>query len=506
MISDSKARKYIFLFVISMLFPLVIGCSGGGGDGGYGVGGPPATTTPTTPTTDTTPASLAVVASPTTIDSGGTSNIVATVNNSSGIGVENVTVTFATTLGTLSSATDTTDNQGEASTVLSGTASGSATVTASVTGLSSATASVTINESDVVGTPTNIICPTLLDTLPNPSFTQIYIAGSGKQETTNISFIVSDSMGNPVEKATILFSLKGGSKGGEYLVPSQGVTSDLGIVSTVLTSGSKPGAVTVTAMYTENTSIWTETTAITIFSGPPEGLHISGAFDIQNIDGLRCQGLQDAIAIELADLYSNPVPIGTAVQLESEYAKIQGGGAVENDDGSMSANIITQAPSGTNGAQVHVWAKTTSGAYAYISKLYASGNTMYAATDGGGVFKTTDGGKNWINVGRPKSYAENEKGLWGNYINDMTVNNSEIMVASEDGGAFYSHDAGVNWIDFGSVSDRFSDTVIIDGGAEDLTYLPRSERGRVEIDGPSSYRWNLYGKSFYAVIDGTYRV
>jgi photosystem II stability/assembly factor-like uncharacterized protein len=174
----------------------------------------------------------------------------------------------------------------------------------------------------------------------------------------------------------------------------------------------------------------------------------------------------------------------------------------------VTADLITQDPRPGNGAPVHVWAQTNSGAYAYISGLHVSGDTIYAATDGGGVFKSIDGGNNWANIGRPKSYSEGEQGLWGTYVNDITVNKTatlnDVMVATEDGGVLYSEDGGYNWIDCGSWSDRHTDYNVAD--TDTLTYYPVQRRSRQSVPAYPDDNWSIIGTAFSCLGAGTYNV
>jgi hypothetical protein len=342
------------------------------------------------------------------------------------------------------------------------------------------------SQSDVIDVPTSIE----VDSIER---SQIYIQGSGNPETSGITFLVKDSAGDVVSGATIQFSLVGGSTGGEYLVPTSDVTDSDGKVTTTLKAGDQPGAVQIKASYSY--AVYTTPPAINIFSGPPEGKHLSMSFEALNILGLLYDGLTDEVTLNLADLYSNPVPDDTAVQFQAEYAKIEGG-AGSTTNGVVTADLITQDPKPGNGAPVHIWAQTNSGAYAYISGLHVSGDTIYAATDGGGIFKSTDGGENWANIGRPKSYAEGEQGLWGTYVNDVTVNKTatlnDVMVATEDGGVLYSEDGGYNWVDCGSLSDRYTDYNVADAGS--LTYYAINQRSRQSV---AAYdNWSISGKTF----------
>ena len=202
----------------------------------------------------------------------------------------------------------------------------------------------TTSDLDIVDVPTNI-------EVYSVERNQIYIQGSGNSETSKVTFLIKDSVGDPISGALIQFSLVGGSKGGEYLVPTTGITDVNGQVATTLKAGDQPGSIQIKASYSD--TVYSIPPAINIFSGPPEGRHLSISFDKLNITGLRHDGLTDETALNLADLYSNPVPDGTAVQFQSESAKIEGG-AGTTTNGVVTADLITQTPRPDSKNPVHI--------------------------------------------------------------------------------------------------------------------------------------------------------
>ncbi len=449
------------------------------------------------------PDNITISVTPTTINTGGETATINAWVTEEGQGIPQVQVSFSTTLGEIDPTVVTTNNNGVATAYLtSDDSEGIATITAKAGDLEVQT-QVTIIKSDVVNVPTSI-------EVENIETTKIYVQGSGNKETCYITFKVFDGKGNPVKDARIQFSLVGGSLGGEYLVPTSGVTDENGEITITLKAGTKPGTVKIKAWY--NDEVYTETEGITICSGPAEGMHLSMAVKEGelNIIGLKADGVEAEIFARLADLYSNPVPEGTAVHFESQYAKIEGSdtstGAEAPEQGVVNATLFSQDPKPVNGAPVHVWVQTQSGDYACISGLYVNGDILYAGTDGGGVFKSIDGGENWENIGRPRSYTENLKGLWGTYINDISIKGNLIVVATEEG-VFYSEDGGYNWRNLQSKSDRWTDYVS-NAKTFTLTYYPINFRERIDVkkDGNPYIAWNIIGKIFSSKDIGNYTI
>ena len=381
--------------------------------------------------------------------------------------------------------------------LISGDDEGKATITAKAGDLES-TVTVNIIQSEVTNVPQVI-------EVEDIETTEIYVKGSGNKETSSITFKVLDGNGNPVSNVQIQFSLVGGSQGGEYLVPTNGITDSDGTVTTTLKAGTKPGVVKIKAWYTDE--VITETGNITIHSGPPEGKHLSMSVENKklNIHCLVKDGILCTIYISLADLYSNPVPDGIAIHFESEYAKIEGADTTTGS-GTASADLYCQDPRPPDGKSIHVWSQTQSGGWGYISTLYINSSQMFAGTDGGGLFKSTDNGDNWENIGIPRSYSEGLKGLWGTYINDMAVKDNLIVVATEDWGLLFSEDGGYNWKDLRSLSDRWKDTIEIeeDGSCSPLTYYPINIRERIDLGGNIS--WNISERELCAKTKGNYEI
>ena len=83
------------------------------------------------------------------------------------------------------------------------------------------------------------------------------------------------------------------------------------------------------------------------------------------------------------------------------------------------------------------WVKlnTSSTASFYITDLYSDGVSLYQGNQARGVFKTSDGGKNWIEV---------NNGLTNKSVHTLYADSSNLYVGTEEG-VFKSNDGGANW-------------------------------------------------------------
>jgi hypothetical protein len=293
-------------------------------------------------------ANLELSAQPATLQcsngSAGLSVIQALALDASNSPLANVQVSFAASGGaTLNSLIAVTNAEGQATVTASappGLPDGNALITAQASGVDAA---VTVPISGCFGTqpsatPTpGLGEPNVLQFLSaNPS--QIGVLQSGQPQQSALTFKLTDSTGAPVPGVSVDFFVT--SLGGEGVTPTSAVTADDGTVQTELTAGTRATVVQVTA---ETGSIVAISTAVSIVGGPPVQGRISAGVQYLNIAGNVTQGLKDPITILMADQFSNPVPPGTAVSLQS----LGGGVSVlssSDNNGVATANLLAEAP------------------------------------------------------------------------------------------------------------------------------------------------------------------
>jgi hypothetical protein len=123
------------------------------------------------------------------------------------------------------------------------------------------------------------------------------------------------------------------------------------------------------------------------------------------------------------------------------------------------------------------WVQTNGPEGGTINAFAVSGGTIFAGTDGGGVFRSTNNGTNWIAV---------DSGLPGYNVNALAVSGSTIFAGTE-GGLFLSTNNGTSW----TVYD-FINTVNIGAGlnAADVTSFAVS--GSTIFAGTSALETSYY--------------
>ena len=154
----------------------------------------------------------------------------------------------------------------------------------------------------------------------SPSAATISVKGTGATETSTISFVVKDSLGNPISinrQATVTFSFypEKGLGDGEFLSPTSAITDANGKVTTTVNAGTKAGVLQVVAKTTLNgINISSAPVPITIASGLADSAHFTVWTDKPNWPGEVSQGTQiGTVYVQMGDKYANPVQPNTAL-------------------------------------------------------------------------------------------------------------------------------------------------------------------------------------------------
>jgi len=201
--------------------------------------------------------------------------------------------------------------------------------------------------------PTGSSGPASNVVLINIQTSNIFVKGSGANETSDATFEVRDANGIPVDldhQVKVCFQIKGGPNGGEFVAPDTALTDNNGRVFTTVNSGTIAGALQIVAEVL-GTSIESAPVPISIHGGLPDINHFSVVSARLNFAGYNIFGLVNPITAFVGDKYSNPVPPGTSVQFRSTGGIIEGS-AGTNQVGIASLSLISAAPQpqGVSGA------------------------------------------------------------------------------------------------------------------------------------------------------------
>lgn len=332
------------------------------------------------------------------------------------------------------------------------------------------------------GTPSNI-------QFFSQSRDQIGIQGSGAEEVVEITYLVTDSAGAPIdlsEQAMVEFSLGASPDGGEFVAPEAAPTNADGKVSVNVSSGTAAGVVQLLARFTREDGevVQSRPISIAIHGGLPVQERFSIGPETFNVPGLLTFGLEDNINVILGDRYANPVRPGTAVYFTSS-AGVMEGSALTDDLGRASATLLTGRPLPADGV-VTVYARTGNENDQTIETrtgVVFSGNPIISVsptTPAIGQTYTvtlTDRNGNPLAAGQQLSFSAN--GTRVMVDGDATVTLGETAIQEPQGDTFTQADVLT-----GAGITQFSFTVVEDDDA-DKTGTPTLESIKISTSGPN---------------------
>ena len=262
----------------------------------------------------------------------------------------------------------------------------------------------------------------------------IYVLGTGLQETAEITFVVKDANGVPVDRnhrVRVEFKILAGPNGGEYL-SADTMTTRNGLVTTVLNSGIVAGPVQLQASaQVDGSLIWSTPVRISIYGGLPDASHFSLAANQVNIAGLLYHGLIDNITAFVGDKYGNPVAPGTVVYFYSDYG-ITDGSATTDEMGRATVRFMTADPLPPNpqdSAFVHVYGWTYSDTV--LSKSIVK-STRILLSDATAPIVVTPSSFTYDNTNTPVNFNYAIQDIWGRPL----VADSRITVSATDGDVY----------------------------------------------------------------------
>jgi len=214
---------------------------------------------------------------------------------------------------------------------------------------------------------------------------------SGLAEQSTITFLVTDSFGNPIPSIEVFFQLTG--IGGESLSLTRARTSSTGTVTTVLTSGTRAAPVRVTAGADVDgdgfPDVFAQSTQISVLGAPPAQNRFSIGVEVRNIPGRVQLGLRNEIRAFVNDRFGNAVPPGTAVTFVSNGASVVNP-TTTDAEGVATATLLTESGIPPTGI-VTVMA-------------YTRGEEAFRDTNGDGVFQS--GIDEILNDNRPEPFID----------------------------------------------------------------------------------------------------
>ena len=290
--------------------------------------------------------------------------------------------------------------------------------------------------------------------------------------SANITALVLDSAGNPVRHftdvtfSTTLGHFRNGSS--TYTVQTQPPLVDgkpdikappTGIAKVALISGTTPGVAKVTVSSNQVTNLVriTFTHAGNTGVPAPEEFSLSAAY--LNISGLWKASLQDKITASVGDIYGNAVADSTPIAFKTYNTGGFFSVDIDPTVGGLASSTLytTGGPTPLQGF-VSLTAETTGGSSTRVTALevvpYPDQHIMYAGTDGGGIYKSTNYGATWETVSRSTQNPRQGQNLIDPYIKGHSAiavdpDNHNVVYAGTGylgkGNVFRSLDGAMNW-------------------------------------------------------------
>ncbi|MBF0302902.1 MAG: hypothetical protein HQK73_07665, partial [Desulfamplus sp.] len=301
------------------------------------------------------------------------------------------------------------------------------------------------------------------------------------------------------------------------------ITGTNGVATTSLISAAEPGIAEVTCQ----SGGVTQSIRIHFTHYDNSGVPVAEEFGLSvqyhNISGLWMSGLSTKVYAHLGDFFGNGVKDGVPVRFRTYNtggffdpdvavtAGMIGDDTLQNNGVASSTLFSSSSPSPAQG-MVSVTAETDGGETTHVTSIAVTpgydAHIMYAGTNGGGVYKSTDSGRTWETIS--KSTLNPRAGQ--NWIDPYIKGNSAICVDPDDhntvyvgtgylgsGNLFRSLDGGMNW-NSNNTEEWFG---VYSTQAAVLTVLCDDDGNNNDDNGNTNYVWvGTEGQGIVYATDG----
>ncbi|MFH1952638.1 MAG: invasin domain 3-containing protein [Pseudomonadota bacterium] len=285
------------------------------------------------------------------------------------------------------------------------------------------------------------------------------ILADGKSSAT-ITATLTDSAGAAVTPGTsVTFTTTLGTFSNGSTTYTVTTPDSTGVVNVSLIAGTTPGKAKVTA--TSNSV--SQQIEVTFLHAGNTGVPVGEAFSLAaayvNISGLWVASLADTITASVGDVYGNAVKDSTIIAFKTyNTGGYFGTDMVPTDVGKASSILYSAGTPTPLQGFVSLTGETQGGSTTRVTALeavpYPDYNIMYAGTNGGGVYKSTDYGATWETVSRSTENPKQGQNLIDPYIKGHSAiavdpdNHNAVYVGTGylgKGNVYRSLDGGMNW-------------------------------------------------------------
>ena len=313
---------------------------------------------------------------------------------------------------------------------------------------------------------------TLTSDAPIDGVTDLYTLPSDGSSSAIIYAVIRDSSGDAVRHYTevVFTTTLGHFRNGSttYNMQTQPPldkegfpdpdAAPTGIADVQFIAGTTPGIAKITVTSNGVTqSIYITLTGATGNMPVGEAFSLSAAY--LNISGWWMFSLEDTITASAADIDGNAVKDGTIIYFKTYNS----GGYVEpasapTGSGKAVSILYSTANPAPSAGFLMLTGETegddTTRVTSIVTTPYPDQHIMYAGTNGGGVYKSTDSGNNWVTASRSSENPKRGQNLIEPYIkghNGIAVdpdNHNSVYVGTGylgKGNVYRSLDGGNNW-------------------------------------------------------------
>ncbi|HSL20680.1 MAG TPA: hypothetical protein VK886_04030 [Vicinamibacterales bacterium] len=156
-------------------------------------------------------------------------------------------------------------------------------------------------------------------------------------------------------------------------------------------------------------------------------------------------GLKETMAIARIRIHPTNPDIVYVAALGNPYGPNAERGVFKSTDGGKNWKKVLFRDDKTGGVDLSIDPNNPSVMFASLWEVYRTPHSLSSGGPGSGLFKSTDGGENWTEITRNSGLPQGVIGKSGVSVSGADGNRVYAIVEAHDGGVFLSDDAGATW-------------------------------------------------------------
>ena len=156
-------------------------------------------------------------------------------------------------------------------------------------------------------------------------------------------------------------------------------------------------------------------------------------------------GLDDSQAIARIRIHPTNCDVAYAAVLGHPYGPNEQRGIFKTTDGGKTWTKVLFRDNKTGAVDITMDPSNPEVLYAGLWEAFRTSYSMSSGGPGGGLFKSTDGGKTWTELTKNNGLPKGTWGKLGVSVSGADPNRVYAIIEAHDGGVFRSDDAGATW-------------------------------------------------------------